>query len=188
MTTLDTQLEAILFFKGEPMRIKELASMLAVDENAINEALETLAKNLNERGITVMRHNDTVQLVTGPEYSELIEEIRKEELSKDLGKAGAEVLAIILYKGPSTRAGIDYVRGVNSTATLRNLMIRGLVEKSINPQDARSYLYKPTLDLLSFLGIDRVEDLPEYESVKRELELFEQKQEELEHDDDEGNQ
>jgi segregation and condensation protein B len=91
-----------------------------------------------------------------------------------LGKAGLETLAIILYQGPISRADIDYIRGVNSQFIVRNLLIRGLIERVDNPTDARSFLYKTTLDLLSHLGISKIQDLPEYDQVRRDIDGFRQ--------------
>jgi chromosome segregation and condensation protein ScpB len=71
-----------------------------------------------------------------------------------------------------SRREIDYILGVNSNFILRNLLVRGLVEKIDNPKDQRSFLYRPTFDLLSYLGISRIDDMPEYSSVKKELEAF----------------
>jgi len=128
-------------------------------------------------------------LGTAPEMGELIEALIKEELSKDLGKAGLETLSIVLYRGPISRSKIDYIRGVSSTFILRNLLVRGLVERVSNPDDQRSFLYKPTFELLSYLGISRIEDLPEYDAVKQELESFqavkdvEEKTNEMEEDE-----
>ncbi len=139
--------------------------------NIRKENLE-LKEKLSDRGIGLIRKEDEVMLGTVSEMSDLIEEIRKEELTKDLGKAGAETLSIVLYKGPITRAEIDYIRGVNSTFILRNLLIRGLVEKVPNPKDQRSFLYKPTLELLSYLGISGIEELPEFDTVQSEIKTF----------------
>ena len=153
---LDTKIEALLFFKGEGVKIKELVKLLKTDKEDVENALLELKEKLSDRGIGLIRKEDEVMLGTVSEMSDLIEEIRKEELTKDLGKAGAETLSIVLYKGPITRAEIDYIRGVNSTFILRNLLIRGLVEKVPNPKDQRSFLYKPTLELLSYLGISGI--------------------------------
>jgi len=119
-----------------------------------------------------------VVLRSAPQYTETLEQLRKEELSRDLGKAGLETLSIILYRAPVTRAEVDYIRGVNSTFIIRNLLIRGLIEKTPNPNDARSFLYKPTFSLLSFLGISNINELPEYEDVRKEIDRFEQEQQE----------
>jgi len=178
--TLNAQIEAILFFKGEPVSARELSRMLKVSESEIADALPLLEGHLNERGLKLVYKEDEVMLATAPEAGNLIEEIVKEELSRDLGKAGLETLSIVLYHGPVTRADIDYIRGVNSTFVLRNLLVRGLVEKVHNPNDQRSFLYKPTFQLLSFLGIPRVEDLPEYDASKRSVKDFFDSQEETE--------
>lgn len=176
MISLDSKIEALLFFKGEGVKIKELVKLLGGDVDSIENALEELKKKLSDRGVGLIRKEDEVMLATTPEMSDLIEQIRKEELTKDLGKAGAETLSIILYKGPVTRAEIDYIRGVNSTFILRNLLIRGLIEKVSNPRDQRSFLYKSTLELLAFLGIKGIEELPEFDTVQSEIKTFMQEE------------
>lgn len=175
---LDTKIEAILFYKGEAVKIKELVGLLGVDNESIENTLNELKEKLSERGFVLIRKDDKVELRTNPQMSDLIEQIRKDELAKDLGKAGAETLAIVLYKGPVTRAEIDYIRGVNSRFILRNLLIRDLVEKVSNPKDSRSFLYKPTLELLAFLGIKSIEELPEFDKVQDELSKFAEADEE----------
>lgn len=174
--SLDAKIEAILFYKSEPISIDALSKILRADKSDIRTSLETLKEKLQGRGITLLLKDDEVLLGTAPEASALIETIIKEELSRDLGKAGLETLSAILYQGPITRAELDYIRGVNSTFILRNLLIRGLIEKIPNPKDQRSFLYRPTFDLLSLLGITRVEDLPEYDKVRLEIEAFHAKE------------
>jgi segregation and condensation protein B len=169
---LDAKIEALLFYKGEAMKVKELVKLLGTDAESVENALNILKEKLSGRGVQLVRKEDEIQLTTTSEMSDIIEQIRKDELTKDLGKAGAETLAIVLYKGPITRAEIDYIRGVNSTFILRNLLIRGLVEKVSNPKDQRSFLYKHTLELLSFLGISSIEELPEFDTVQSELSKF----------------
>ena len=169
---LHAKLEALLFFKGETVSRKEAASLLNVDEESIATAGEELRGALGARGIRLIIGSEDFSLATAPEMSETIENIRKEELSRDISKAAAETLAIILYHGPLTRSETDFIRGVNSTFILRNLQVRGLVEKVINPRDERSFLYKPSAECLAHLGITRIEDLPEFAKVKRELQTF----------------
>ena len=169
---LHTKLEALLFFKGETLTRQEAATLLGTTEEAIAVAGAELQSALKTRGIRLIIGSDDFSLVTAPEMSETIENIRKEELSRDISKAAAETLAIILYHGPLTRSETDFIRGVNSTFILRNLQVRGLVEKVPNPKDERSYLYKPSAQLLAHLGITRIEDLPEFAKVKRELQMF----------------
>ena len=171
---LEQQLEAILFYKGEPMKVKLLAKMFNAPQEAIVQALTDLQTRLAEtnRGIRLVIKDEEVQLGTAPEMSETIEAVRKEEITRDIGKAGLETLSIILYKGPVSRAEIDFIRGVNSSFILRNLMVRAMIERVSNPNDSRSFLYKPTFELLQFLGVTKVEELPEYEKVIADLQAF----------------
>lgn len=169
MLNLGAQIEAILFWKGEPLKIKKLAEMLSISTENIENSVKELETSLAGRGLTLIRLEDEVGLGTHPEMGEKIKELTKEEITRDLGKAGLETMTIILYKCPVTRADIDYIRGVNSQFILRNLLIRGLIERVPNPKDERSYLYKPTFALLEYLGISKVEDMPEFESLKQTI-------------------
>jgi segregation and condensation protein B len=169
--SISNGIEAILFWKGEPMSLKRLAEVLKVSKEEIGEAVVGLEKNLEGRGIVLQRNGDEVTLGTAPEFSKLIEHLQKEELNKDLSKASLETLSIILYKNGANRVEIDYIRGVNSSFTLRALSIRGLIEKIPDPKDARRYFYKPSFETLSYMGIKSVAELPEYESVSGEINI-----------------
>lgn len=169
---LSSQIEAVLFYKAEPMSVKRLAQILKKDEAEIKNAVRELRDELKGRGLALVEWEDEVTLGTSREVSSLIETLTKEELVKDLGKAGLETLSIVLYQGPLSRAEIDYIRGVNSNFILRNLLIRGLVERVDNPKDQRSFHYKPTLELISHLGLSSITDLPDYETVRKDIETF----------------
>lgn len=178
---LEQHIEALLFYRGEPVAISALEKTFETDEATMRTALDTLSQSLANRGIRLMELNGEVELRTAPESVEIIRNIRKEELAKDLGKAGMETLSIILYQGPLSRADIDYIRGVNSSFILRNLLIRNLIDRVPNPKDERSFLYRGTVDLLAFMGVSKIEDLPDYEKVRAELKAISDKQA-LEHD------
>jgi segregation and condensation protein B len=172
MITLEHKLEAVLFYIGEPISRRRLAQILAVTEEEVSGVATRLAASMLERGLRLLCIGDDYELVTAPEVSEVMMSIRKEELERDLGKAGAETLSIILYSGPVSRATIEYVRGVNCSFVLRNLLIRGLVERKQDPKNQRSILYAPTPELLKYLGVSTVQELPEYDAVQRELDTF----------------
>jgi segregation and condensation protein B len=167
---LEQKLEAILFFKGEPVSFKRLEGILNVSKSEIKDAIFNLKNNLQSRGIVLIENNEEITLGTAPELSELIENLQKEELNRDLSKASLETLSIILYKNSVTRAEIDYIRGVNSSFTLRALSVRGLIEKTVDPKDNRRFVYNPSFELLSFMGINSVEELPEWAEVNSSME------------------
>jgi len=164
--TLDQKIEAILFIKGEPVSIKRLAEFLSATKEEIRAGLTELEAKLADHGLQLVSKEDSVMLGTDAELGPLLEKIRKDELSKELSKASLETIAIILYKEGATRSDIDYIRGVNSSFILRNLLIRGLIEKIVDPTDSRRYLYKPTFELLSFMGISKLSELPEFNNMK----------------------
>jgi segregation and condensation protein B len=176
--SLSAQLEAILFWKGEPVSRKRLAEILKTDKSGLDQAAAELEASLSERGLVLVQKEDELMLGTSPAVSNLIEQLTKDELVRDLGKAGLETLSIVLYKGPLSRREIDHIRGVNSNFILRNLLIRGLVEKVNSPTDQRSFLYKPTMELLTFMGLTKLEDLPEYASMREKVQVFEAQAEE----------
>jgi segregation and condensation protein B len=170
--SLESKIEALLFWKAESISINKVASILEKSVEEVKISITELRRSLNDRGLALIENDDEVTLGTSKLASGLIEKLNKEELSRDLGKAGLETLSIILYQGPVSRAGVDYIRGVNSQFIIRNLLVRGLIEKVDNPKDQRSFLYKPTLELLSYLGISKVEEIPEFEKVKIDIENF----------------
>lgn len=177
---LEQKIEAVLFYKAEPMKRTELVKFFSVTDGELSEALASLTSSLSLRGIRMVATDTTVCLVTAPELSECIDEVRKEELKGDIGKAGAETLAIILYRGPLSRIEIDRIRGVNSTFIIRNLLIRGLVERRAHPTDQRSYTYAITPTLLNHLGITSRESLPQFAEVMNALDTFEREENEKE--------
>jgi segregation and condensation protein B len=168
--TLDQKIEGLLFFKGEPMSIGELSRFFKTTEEEAMDAVAVLESKIAERGLVLVRKGDEIMLGTNPELGPIFEAMRKEELSKELSKASLETLTIVAYKGLVTRSEIDYIRGVNSGFILRNLLVRGLVEKETDARDSRRYAYKPTFDLLSYLGVTSIEALPEYAAVRAALE------------------
>jgi segregation and condensation protein B len=169
---IEKKIEAILLFKNEPVSLASLAKSLNTSIGEIKAALKTLEEFYKDRGLVIVSTDEEVSLGTNPSLSSLIEDMQKEELSRDIGRAGLETLAIVLYKGPVSRREIDYIRGVNSGFILRNLLIRGLVERTDSESGERSFSYKPTLKLLQHLGIRKREDLPEYGVALKKLEEF----------------
>lgn len=172
---LDAKIEALLFFKGEPVAIKKIAEILEVSIEEVVAALDTLSAKKDGTGLTIVRTENEVTLGTNKEASIFLEKLRKDEITKELSKATLETLSIILYKnGPDkngvTRNEIDYIRGVNSSFILRNLLIRGLIDKKVDATDSRRFIYTPTIDLLEFMGVSDITMLPRYSEVVEELE------------------
>ncbi len=165
-------IEAILFYKASPMKVSEIARIFGKSADVVESALVALKERLDGRGIRLVRAGETVALATVPEVTELIETLRTEELSGEMGKATLETLTTILYRAPVSKSEIDYIRGVNSSSSLRTLLMRGLVERKRNEQGARGFVYAPTIDALAHLGVAHTDELPDYKEVREEVERF----------------
>lgn len=160
MLTPPAALEALLFASGEPLEKKRLAKFLGLKDAELRLALKALKKQLDEHGVSVIETDSEVELRTSVEASDIVKKLRENELSRDLGKASLETLAVIAYKTGTTRGEIDWVRGVNSSASLRTLLIRGLIEGREDENDKRRVLYNLTTEALAYLGITSSENLP----------------------------
>lgn len=176
MNSVDTtqKLEALLFSEGGALSKKKLMQLLEIDAVALQVATSQLAYAREGSALTVIESETEIALATRPELKSTLEHAYERELGREIGDAGLEVLSIVLYRGPSTRAQIDYIRGVNTSSTIRNLTARGLLERVPNPTDAREYLYRPTVELLAHLGVTKGDELPEYGKISNELAAFEE--------------
>jgi segregation and condensation protein B len=173
---IENLIEAILFFKGGSLSVKELTSALDLSTEETEKYIGSLAMSLEGRGLTLVREKNQVALGTAPAARAIIEKMRRDELEGPLGKAGLETLAIIIFRGPLPRADIEYVRGVNCSSILRSLLIRGLIERVDNPTDKRSFLYQSTPELPAFLGVSKLDDIPGYADTKAGIEkIFEER-------------
>src|SRR5688572_23226254 len=103
MPKLENKIESILLFKNEPVSLAELSKTLNVPRENLQLSISNLQTEYENRGIVIVTDGEYVSLGTHPANSLLIEEMQKEELSRELGRAGLETLAIVLYKGPISR-------------------------------------------------------------------------------------
>ncbi len=172
-------LEAVLFAYGEPISKKKIGGLLSLKKEEVDNLIEEFAKQAEkeERGVCLIHSDDRVQLATKPAFGNLLESFVKEELNENLTPVALETLSLIAYFEPISRTKIDYIRGVNSSFILRNLMIRGLVERSPDSKLANAFLYRTSFDFKKYLGVDKKENLPEYQRFLELLQKFENSQE-----------
>lgn len=173
---LSDRIEALLFTEGGSLSSKKLVQLLGCTDEELKAGIADLEAKRASTGIAVVKTDTEVALTIAPAAAETIEKAFEREIGKEIGDAGLEVLAIILYRGPSTRSQIDYIRGVNTSSTIRNLAARGLLERIPNPADAREYLYRPTTELIAYLGVTDATNLPDYVKITSELAAFEAQQ------------
>lgn len=167
---LTAKIEALLFIHGESMSIQKIASALSVDEGTAEQAIIEIQQELNQdkHGVFLVINQDDVQLVSKPEYREIVKDMIKDEMQENLTPATLETLSIISYAGPISKSELEYIRGVNSNFTLRTLLLRGLIERQPDSKRKNSFLYQPSLEFLKHIGANQIQNLPEY-SRFREL-------------------
>ena len=160
MLTPPAALEALLFAEGGPIEKKRLCSLLGLKETELKVALRALIQQLDGHGVSVIETETEVEMRTARDAVAIVKKLRESELSRDLGKASMETLAVIAYQTGTTRGEIDWVRGVNSSASLRTLLMRGLIKGREDERDKRRIRYSLTTDALACLGISSIEELP----------------------------
>lgn len=168
---LDILIEGLLFYRGTPLKKVSLCKEFEVDDAGLSNAIEVLRTRLEVGALRLVETDSEIMLSTTPELAPFIEQIRKADLKKDIGKAGAETLAIILYRKSVSRGEIDHIRGVNSSFILRNLMTRGLIERQPAPKGS-GYVFSITPALLAHLGVTRSEELTDFARITDALENF----------------
>jgi segregation and condensation protein B len=158
---LPSIIESILFVADGPVDVSLLSRALRRQIFDIEEALATLEDRCSLGGTRLQRAGDTVQLVTAPDAGPFIERFLGLESRQRLSGAALESLAIIAYRQPMTRAGVEQLRGVNSDGAIASLIARGLVEevgRAAGP--GRPALLGTTIRFLEHFGLSNPADLP----------------------------
>jgi segregation and condensation protein B len=168
---LSSQILSILFVASKPVEIDELVDVLELTREEIIKAVDELTGETADSGINVLVANDKLQLASNPDNSPQVKKFLSLELREKLTDAALETLAIIVYKHPVSKAEIENIRGVNSQYSLRQLLIRGLIEKTSSDSDKRMQLYKPTHEFMQQLGIRNMKDLPDFEELTKNVQL-----------------
>ena len=164
-------IEAIIFASGKGISKRALVNGLR-DYNAkdIEKALEELEKRYSgeERGVRLIRFNDSYQFETNPAYGGILSDILMETKERELSKTLLQVLAIIAYKQPVTRLEIEDLRGVGSDYVLGMLTKLGLIDVVGRKETlGRPLLYGTTDEFLKKFGLHSLEDLPDYDELMR---------------------
>ena len=158
---LPSIIESVLFVAQAPVDPGTLAQALRRSEAEIEAALVVLDEACATGGIRLQRGDGLVQLVSAPEHGPYIERFLGLESKQRLSTAALEALAIIAYKQPVTRAGVEAVRGVNSDGAIAALISRGIVEEvGRAPGPGRPVLLGTSLKFLEHFGLKDAAELP----------------------------
>ena len=165
ITNVEAAIEAILFAAGYPVKYEKLSEVLGLSPKEIKLLTENMAVGINAenspRGLTLLTFEDSCQLCTKERFAPYIREALGIRRGGNLSASSLEVLAIVAYNQPVTRAFVDAVRGVDSSYAVTSLTDKGLIE-GVGRLDApgRPVLYGTTDKFLRVFGINSLEELP----------------------------
>ena len=160
---LQGAVEAILFASGDPLPVKRIAAALELPEKEVDQAVTALAETLEERqsGLVLKRLADQVQLCTRTEFSEPVRSVLAMKKNTPLSGAAFEVLAVIAYNQPVTKAFVEEVRGVDCSGVIGSLTQKGLIEEKFRMDlPGRPIAYGTTPAFLRCFCIESLEELP----------------------------
>ncbi len=172
-------LEGLLFVTGdEGLSLEEVEKILEINEEEAKRLVYNLKKSYEKenRGLRLNYLGNTFKLTTKQEHKEYYKKLLESPQNHSLSQAALEVLAIVAYNEPITRAEIDEMRGVDSIYVLRKLIAKGLLkEAGRSEKPGHPILYKITNDFLDYFGLSTKKDLPDIQEIKvddEEKDLF----------------
>ncbi|MCI9158562.1 MAG: SMC-Scp complex subunit ScpB [Lawsonibacter sp.] len=168
---LESALEGVLFAAGEPVPVERLCLGLEVDRPTLDAVAQRLMDrySYDRRGIRLLRLDTSYQLCSAPEFAGYIRKTLEGRKPARLSQPALEVLAVVAYYQPVTRAYVDQVRGVDSSYTMGLLLERGLIEEAGRlAVPGRPIQFKTTRDFLRAFGLSGLEELPELPSQSQE--------------------
>lgn len=165
------QIESILLLGGDEIKIRDLSKFFSISIDRILEILEVLKKERFNTGINIEINEEVVYLITNPRCGEIINLYFKQDIKpKKLSNAALETLSIIAYRQPVTKSDIESIRGVSIDRVIQNLEERKFVRVCGKKETiGKPNLYEVTDKFLGYLGVESVEELPQYEEMKERL-------------------
>lgn len=159
-------LESILLVSDKAVSVKMLAESLEIKLSDVKDLIKILEEKYNKEdsGIHLSISHDKIQFTSNPICESIVKNFTKQELNSNLSDASLETLTVIAYRGHITKSEIEQIRGVNCGLILRNLLIKGLIEKEYD-KEKMSDIYFVTNDFLKYLGISSVDQLPDFEKL-----------------------
>ncbi len=161
LADLKSRLESLLFVADGPVTLARLEKILDDERPRLEQALAELSEEYLTRGLRIQRLNGRVQMVTAPESAAAVESFLGLDSEARLSAAAMEALAIIAYRQPITRGGIEAIRGVNSDHVVALLTSRGLIEECGRADGpGRAVLFGTTFEFLQYFGLGSLQELP----------------------------
>ncbi|MBQ2152482.1 MAG: SMC-Scp complex subunit ScpB [Clostridia bacterium] len=161
--------EAILFASGTPVEVEKIAAALELDTATVNSCIDELIRTYSskEKGIRIIRLNKSIQMVSDKKYGQYVRRVMDMKKNTTLSQAAMEVLAVVAYNQPVTKAFVEQVRGVDCSGVIGSLCQKGLIEEKGRLElPGRPLLYGTTDHFLRCFSIETLEGLPKLPEKK----------------------
>ncbi len=169
---LKSIIESLLFTWGDPLDIKDIASIVEVKEDELSKVMQEMIDEFdyNMRGIRIIKVNDSYQLGTRPENFEWIKKLSNPKTTKNLSNAALETLSIIAYRQPIIKSDVEAIRGVRCDKAIETLIERGLIEECGRLERVgRPILYGTTDTFLRCFGLENLQELPPLKDIAEDI-------------------
>lgn len=165
-------IEAVLFMAGEAVKLYDLSTLFEEDEQTIREiAIEMKAeREVSSNGIQLKFVDDGIQFCSNKTYAKYVEELLLPKKNYSLSQSAIETLSIVAYRQPVTKTEVEGIRGIRCDYSVSALLDRGLICVS-GKRDTigKPNLYSTTDEFLRHFGIDSIEDMPEIDFSKLQI-------------------
>ncbi len=160
------QIIQVLLYEGGSMKKSEIAKFLNIKEGKVDENIGEIQNLLAVLDMKLIKNATSLEITLSEDINTLISKNKVEELKTELSESALQVLAVIMYKNMATKPEIDFVRGVDSSRSIKNLLMRGIIETTTEKN--RKY-YMATTETLRYMNLETVENIKEYEEISGKL-------------------
>lgn len=164
--TTPQKIVQILLFEGSSLKFSEIGNTLGIERTEVKENVDEVRNLLSILGLKLISNENSMEISLGDEINKLISKNKIEELKTELSESALQTLAVVLYKQKATKPEIDFVRGVDSVRSLKNLLTRGIIERV--EEKSKKY-YIPTTETLRYLGLETTTEVEDFETISVKL-------------------
>lgn len=158
-----------LMYLGDSASVSQVAEFLGIEKSELEKELSNVREMLSTLKLELIEHKETLAISVDKASAKKFHKQENKDLVKPLSESALQTLSVIIYKNGASKAEIDFVRGVDSGRSIKTLLLRGLIERE-NIKNKK--VYSATLDTLTYMGVDNLEQSPNFETINSQLRLL----------------
>jgi segregation and condensation protein B len=156
----------ILLYEGGSMKKEDLAKFLNLQKKEIEDNILEIENLLAVIGLKLIKNSTSLEISLSEEVNAYISKNKLDELRSELSDSALQTLGVVIYKGRATKAEIDFIRGVDSSRSIKNLLTRGIIERE---EEKNKKYYLPTTETLRYLNLSAVENVKDFAEISDKL-------------------